>query len=539
MLRSSSTSSQLLRRSCQENMTVARRELGRASLKAFCKIYLSQHFTRPFSKMHEELFPLLESATRERKARLAIAAPRGHAKTTVVSLGYLLWSIVYGREPFIVLISNTAEQAAQILKDLKEELESNAFILQDFPAVAEPVGRRPSPKRWRKQDIQTRNGILVSALGAGQKLRGRKHGAHRPTLIVLDDVEGEAEAASADLREARQSWFNRAVLKAGVIDRTNVLVLGTLLHYDSLLARLVGIGGERPAAGWTSRRFQAVLSWATRSDLWQDWENVFTHRDELEGRSGKEAALEFYESWEEEMLEDTAVLWPEHESYLDLMEIRLTEGRSSFDSEKQNDPVDASNCFFDPESLLFWDDEYGSEAELLEAVGSNGSIYGACDPSLGKAGRGRDDTAIVTLLRDRRTEYLYVLDADIRKRKPSETIDAILELHRRRRFQRFVMESNQFQDFFASELRRISRERRTSLSVRKVNQVKDKLGRIQSLEPQLTTGTLRFSRRHRLLLDQLRQFPRGAHDDGPDALEMAVGASRMVVGGVWVEGIDF
>ena len=25
-----------------------------------------------------------------------------------------------------------------------------------------------------------------------------------------------------------------------------------------------------------------------------------------------------------------------------------------------------------------------------------------------------------------------------------------------------------------------------------------------------------------MLLDQLRQFPLGAHDDGPDALEMAV-----------------
>lgn len=32
-------------------------------------------------------------------------------------------------------------------------------------------------------------------------------------------------------------------------------------------------------------------------------------------------------------------------------------------------------------------------------------------------------------------------------------------------------------------------------------------------------GNLRFSRRHRSCLDQLRQFPH-AHDDGPDALEM-------------------
>ena len=54
----------------------------------------------------------------------------------------------------------------------------------------------------------------------------------------------------------------------------------------------------------------------------------------------------------------------------------------------------------------------------------------------------------------------------------------------------------------------------------------DKLGRIQSLEPLISSGVLRFSRRQRTLLDQLRQFPRAAHDDGPDALEMAVMVAR-------------
>ena len=524
-----SPSDRSFRQECQRQLRERRRQLGRASLKAFCKLYLARHFSKPCSPMHDEMFALLESATKERRARLAIAAPRGHAKTTVVSLAYLLWSIVYELEPYIVLISNTADQAAQILVDLRHELESNPLILEDFPEVAEPPGRKPSPKRWAKREILTRNKIRVSAFGARQKLRGRKHGAHRPSLILLDDIEGEAEASSAELRETLEGWFERTVLKAGVADRTNVLVVGTLLHYDSLLARRVGIGRERPAAGWTARRYQAVISWADRDELWQEWENIYGHRAEHEGRSGPTAALEFYRENEGEMLQGTNVLWPDLESYYQLMEIRLTEGRASFDSEKQNDPVDASSCFFNPDRFCFWDDEYGSEAELLEAIGTNGSFYGACDPSLGKAGRGRDDTAIVTLLKDRHTCRLYVLDADIRRQKPLETIDAILELHQRRKFRRFVMEGNQFQDFFADELRRRSRQRGINLTVHKVNQVKDKLGRIQNLEPKISTGALWFSRRHRLLLEQLRQFPRGAHDDGPDALEMAVHAARLAI----------
>ena len=60
------------------------------------------------------------------------------------------------------------------------------------------------------------------------------------------------------------------------------------------------------------------------------------------------------------------------------------------------------------------------------------------------------------------------------------------------------MESNQYQEFLADEVRRIGSQRRISLSIRKINQVHDKLGRIQALEPLITLGTLRFSRRHRL-----------------------------------------
>lgn len=36
----------------------------------------------------------------------------------------------------------------------------------------------------------------------------------------------------------------------------------------------------------------------------------------------------------------------------------------------------------------------------------------------------------------------------------------------------------------------------------------------------------RSSRRHQILLEQLRQFPLGKHDDGPDALEMAIQMAR-------------
>ncbi len=98
---------------CQNELVRIQKDICRDSLEAFARIYLPQHFSCEPSVMHREIFGLLEEATNTRNRRLAVAAPRGHAKTTLASLAYVLWSICYNQEPYIVLISNTAEQSAE------------------------------------------------------------------------------------------------------------------------------------------------------------------------------------------------------------------------------------------------------------------------------------------------------------------------------------------------------------------------------------------------------------------------------------------
>ncbi len=67
------------------------------------------------------------------------------------------------------------------------------------------------------------------------------------------------------------------------------------------------------------------------------------------------------------MLEGTEVLWPQLESYRDLMELRLVEGRVSFDSEKQNEPVNPEDCYFQESDFHFWDDQFDSVEQLTSS----------------------------------------------------------------------------------------------------------------------------------------------------------------------------
>ncbi|MCW5768311.1 MAG: phage terminase large subunit [Phycisphaeraceae bacterium] len=277
--------------------------------------------------------------------------------------------------------------------------------------------------------------------------------------------------------------------------------------------------------GWRSRVYRAIKQWATNEPMWERWRSIYNGTIES-GPTGRDAAESFLAAHSAEMLEGTRVLWPERESYEQLMVTRLVEGQASFDAEKQNHPVDPERALFRARDILYWDDHHIGEAELIATLRGSIEIHAACDPSLGRAGRHNDDTSIIVLLRHVQSGVLYVLEADIAKRTPDQTIDWLINLGKRRRLTRLSVETNQFQDFLASEVSRRSAAAGVNLPVQKVAHTSDKHGRIQSLQPLVVNGTLRFSRKHSRLIEQLVQFPMAAHDDGPDALELAIGSTR-------------
>ena len=107
------------------NLRRERRQLGAKSPQAFAEVYLKNNCSASYSKMHLKIFKKLLKITKKRRAKIAIAAPRGHAKSTIVSLVYVLWCVLYQKERLILIASNTTEQAATLLKDIKHQLKDN------------------------------------------------------------------------------------------------------------------------------------------------------------------------------------------------------------------------------------------------------------------------------------------------------------------------------------------------------------------------------------------------------------------------------
>lgn len=497
-----------------------RRRLAAFDLEYFGRAYLSHYFVRKSPAFHGELDRIwsegvlkglnpdtsAKEISRADGCRRAIEAPRGHAKSTTFTFKDDLHAALYAYKHYIIILSDSSEQAEGFLADIKTELEENAALREDFGELEGRV--------WKSSVILLANGVKIEAIGSGKKIRGRRHKQWRPDLIVCDDLENDENVNTPEQRKKLRNWFYKAVSKAGDT-YTDIVYIGTLLHFDALLANVA----KNPS--YKTVRYQGVISFADNTELWDAWERIFT---DLANDRRQEEALAFYEANREEMLEGTAVLWEEKLSYYDLMVIRISEGEASFNSEIQNDPIDPENCTFQEEWFDFWDDDGKQQPDFSDP---RFLFIGANDPSLGK-NKKSDTSSIFALAKDTSTGYLYVVIADIVKRKPDQIIEDALEASRRlkrdykRPYFRFGVETVQFQYYFAEIMRQKAAAVGEYLPIEEINSIQNKDARIQSLQPFVKNGYLKFSRRHKALLKQMTEYPMGKNDDGPDGLQMAV-----------------
>lgn len=131
------------------------------------------------------------------------AAPRGNAKSTWTTLILPMWVTAFNLRNFVLIVSDTMSQSEDFISFIKAELETNERLNQDFPNIT------GEGKTWRADTLITRNGVKIRGVGAGQKLRGMRHGSRRPDLVICDDLENDEAVMSVEQRRKLEDWFLR------------------------------------------------------------------------------------------------------------------------------------------------------------------------------------------------------------------------------------------------------------------------------------------------------------------------------------------
>jgi len=436
----------------KEEIKISERvEKARNDFFYFAKEYLPHIFTKPFAKYQIEIINYLMN---NKIKRIAIAAPRQHGKTSLVFIGYVLYSILFKKHNYIVVLSSSEEQAKEQLENIKLELENNEKILEDFEFK----------EKYFSSNKIVIDDVYIISRGAGSSLRGLLRRGKRPDLIIVDDIEKEIHSESLTMRKKLKNFFYRVVMNLG--KDSKIFVIGTILHYDSLLNELIKKGEE---LGWFVKKYKAITD------------------------DGK--PLNPY-------------LW----SLEDLERKKQEIGSIAFSYEFLNEPLSEEDRLFREEWIVYYEKD--------ELINKKLEIIMGIDPALGSG----DYSAIVVVAKDDYQNY-YILESIGKKITPDKFIDLILETYLKYKPSIIAIETNVFQKVLKDYLYEKALQRKIVLPIKEVKNTINKESRIAKLSPLIENQKIKFRKEDRLLIEQLLLFPKGAHDDLPDALEMAISVS--------------
>lgn len=207
-----------------------RKKLGQESFAYFMAIYFPRYLSYESSEMHNEMFRVAEDT----KTKLSVVvAFRGSAKSTIFSLVYPIWAVLgCQNKKFVILASNTQKQSSLHFANLKRELENNEILKSDFgPFIAEDGD-------WSNSRlIVSPTNARIMAASVDQNIRGARHDQYRPDLVIADDIEDLESVKTLEGRDKIERWLTGDILPIGD-QNTKIVIVGNLLHEDSVLMRL-------------------------------------------------------------------------------------------------------------------------------------------------------------------------------------------------------------------------------------------------------------------------------------------------------------
>lgn len=290
---------------------VVRRAVTRESHAMFFSVYLHHYIKYPMAEFQKDILRLTEDRTNK---LACIVAFRGSAKSTLVTLSYSLWSILgMQQKKFVVVICQNQSQAKQHMANIKRELEQNTLLKSDLGPFQEETGAG----EWAMTSLVFKeSGARITVASIDQSIRGIRNREHRPDLLILDDIEDMGSTRTLEGRNKTFDWFTREIIPLGDID-TRIILVGNLLHEDSLMMRL--------KKKVEMQELAATYHWFPLIDEMDTclWPDKFDNSEKIQTLR-QSVGSEF--AWQQEYLlkivsDSARVVWPEWIHYYDQLPI--------------------------------------------------------------------------------------------------------------------------------------------------------------------------------------------------------------------------
>lgn len=440
--------------------------------------------SKPIPQFHEEMWDLCCSAARY----VAIAAPRGHAKSTAITFSYTLAALLFRERRFVVIVSDSEFQASMFLGQIKQALQENQDIVNLFHIKKNEKGIVEFDKETETDIIvSTEDGhkFRVIAKGSEQKMRGLLWEGQRPDLMVLDDMESDEQVMNKERRDKFRRWFYGALIPA-LSENGLIRYVGTILHQDAMLEQLMPkVGGiyviEEPLK------------------MYKEKYAGFWHTVKYRAHS---------EDWKE-------ILWPDRWSKERLQEVKAEYTQmglsDKYSQEYLNVPIDESTAFFKRKDF---------QGMVPEDKKKNLNYYITGDFAISE--RDRADYTVFVVGGMDENGMLHIRNVVRARMDGEEIIQTMIGLQKVYNPLAFGIEEMQVSKALGPYINRAMVESNVYMNIILMKPYRsDKLTRAQSIRARMRAGGVRFDKGadwYQDMEDECILFPRSRHDDQVDSL---------------------
>lgn len=411
----------------------------------------------PIPDFHREMWEICCSDAEH----VAIGAPRGHAKSSAITLAYALTALLYRDRKYAVILSNSEAQAIQFLNNLKSAITTNDSIKELF-GVSRLVKDTETDFIVRMSDGHR---FRVACKGAGSSIRGALWEGKRPDLVLYDDIEEEETVLNKESQEKFDYWFFGSMLPLGGPDCKH-RVVGTVLGFNSLLWRLL------QNSAWSSKIYEA-------------------HNDDY-----------------------SEILWPERfskEKLIKIQGIYSASGRlDKYSAEYRNLPILDEEAYFRKSDF---------QAITSEHKALRKRYYAAIDFAISKAERA--DFTVIAVVGVDEMNRLYVEDIRRGRWDSLQIIDEMFSVHQAYKPELFTAESGAIEKSIGPFLNAEMFKRGMFLNMNPMTPTKDKQSRARSFQAKMKAKAVFFDKEadwFPALFSEMTRFPKGTNDDQVDAL---------------------
>lgn len=446
-----------------------RRFLAENSFGLFCVFYFCEYFTYSLADYHYEFFEDCHNLVNGKIREVAWIAFRESGKTSIAKL-FVIWMIAFNKRRYINLDSFDKENTERILFDVAFEMVNNKQFVNDFGVLFSKERGINDIKQNRINNFVTENGIRVEAHSTQESVRGRLHLNQRPDCLILDDIETNKTKDSQAYTKQVADHLSEAM--AGLAPNGFMLYLGNYITEYGNINQI--FERAKTDTGIQVRNIPVIINGEPA------WKSKYALTDEEAKKTGKVS------------IEDK----------------KRQLGSYVFSYEMMNQPVDDKDTEFKKEYI-----QHKSEEDIIHM---SFNVFVTIDTAVSEK-TSADYSGIV--INRVSADNKWYITAYHMKVNPKDLIEHLFYLWERYKPQAIGIEKTTYLLAIKPFLEEEMRKRNVFITIKELDHKQTaKETRIRGLIPRWESKSIFLVGNSNELLDELRVFPKGKHDDIIDAL---------------------